>query len=111
MTPKFIYFDLGKVLIDFSFEQMCRQMGEVAGIDAARVAEVLAAGLQRDYEIGKLDSRTAHERFCRETGTCPGYDAFSRACNEIFSPIVSMWPVVARLYRGRPPAGRALQYV
>ena len=99
MTPKFIYFDLGKVLVDFSFEQMCRQMGDAAGMGPEQVAEVLASGLQADYEAGKLDSRAAHQRFCRETGTQADYDSFSRACNEIFTPIVSMLPVVAQLHQ------------
>jgi FMN phosphatase YigB (HAD superfamily) len=99
MTPKFIYFDLGKVLIDFSFEQMCRQMGRAAGIEPGQVQAVLAAGLQTDYETGRLDSRAAHEVFCRETGTRPDFEAFSLACNDIFAPIDSMLPVVAQLYQ------------
>ena len=99
MTPKFIYFDLGKVLVDFSFERMCRQMGEAAGIEPQQVQAVLAAGLQADYETGKLDSRAAHEVFCRQTGTRPDYEAFSLACNDIFTPIDSMLPVVAQLYQ------------
>jgi glucose-1-phosphatase len=99
MTPKFIYFDLGKVLVDFSFEQMCRQMGEAAGIEPRQVQAVLAAGLQADYETGRLDSRAAHEVFCRQTGTRSDYEAFSRAFNDIFTPIDSMLPVVAQLYR------------
>ena len=98
MTPKFIYFDLGKVLVDFSFERMCRQMGEAAGIEPRQVQAVLAAGLQADYETGRLDSRAAHEVFCRQTGTRPDYEAFSLACNDIFTPIDSMLPVVAQLY-------------
>ena len=98
MTPKFIYFDLGKVLVDFSFEQMCRQMGEAAGIESGQVEAVLAAGLQADYETGQLDSRAAHEVFCRQTGSQPGYEKFSLACNDIFTPIESMLPVVAQLF-------------
>lgn len=99
MTPKFIYFDLGKVLVDFSFEQMCRQMGDVAGIEPRQVQAVLAAGLQADYETGKLDSLAAHEAFCRQTGTRPDYQVFSLACNQIFTPIDSMLPVVVQLHQ------------
>jgi len=98
MTPKFIYFDLGKVLIDFSFERMVRQIAEAAGMGPAQVQAALAAGLQADYEIGRLDSRGFHAAFCRQTGTRPGYEAFSLACNDIFTPIVSMLPVVAQLF-------------
>ena len=32
MLPKFLYFDLGKVLVDFSVERMLEQMAAVAGI-------------------------------------------------------------------------------
>jgi FMN phosphatase YigB (HAD superfamily) len=98
MPPKFIYFDLGKVLLDFSFERMCRQLGATAGIEPQQVKHVLGAELQVDYETGKLDSRSFHERFCRETGTRPEYNDFFRAFNEIFTPITSMLPVVAGLY-------------
>jgi FMN phosphatase YigB (HAD superfamily) len=99
MTPKFIYFDLGKVLLDFDFEQMYRQMGEAAGIEPRQVQTVLAAGWQADYEIGRLDSFAAHEVFCRQTGTRPDYEALLLAFNDIFTPIDSMLPVVAQLYQ------------
>ena len=98
MTPNFIYFDLGKVLVDFSFERMCRQLAEAADIEPAQVQNVLAAGLQLDYETGKLDGRSAHAAFCRQTGSQPSYDAFSAAFNDIFTPIDSMLAVVAQLH-------------
>jgi putative hydrolase of the HAD superfamily len=99
MTPKFIYFDLGKVLLDFAFERMYHQMGVAAGIEPRQVQAVLAAGWQADYEIGRLDSRAAYEVFCRQTGTRPAYDALWLAFNDIFTPIDSMLPVVAQLYQ------------
>jgi putative hydrolase of the HAD superfamily len=105
MLPKFIYFDLGKVLLDFSFERMCGQLAAAAGIQPQQVKNVLGAELQVDYETGKLDSRAFHERFCRETGTRPEYDAFFRGFNEIFTPIRSMLPVVGQLYQAGYPLG------
>jgi FMN phosphatase YigB (HAD superfamily) len=99
MTPKFIYFDLGKVLLDFDFEQMYRQMGEAAGIEPRQVQAVLTGGWQADCEIGRLDSRAAHEVFCRQSGTRPGYEALLLAFNDIFTPIDGMLPVVAQLYQ------------
>jgi FMN phosphatase YigB (HAD superfamily) len=99
MTLKFIYFDLGKVLVDFSFERMFRQMGEAAGIEPRQVQAVLAAGLQTDCELGRFDSRAAYEVFCRQTGTRPDYEALSRAWNDIFTPIDGMLAVVAQLYQ------------
>ena len=37
MQPKFLYFDLGKVLVDFSYDQMLAQVAAVAGVDAEAV--------------------------------------------------------------------------
>ena len=98
MLPKFLYFDLGKVLLDFSVERMCRQMGEAGGVDPDRVREVLfAGGLQLQYETGRLSSREFYEDFCRRTGSRADGDALARACDDIFWPIPSMLPVVAQL--------------
>ena len=40
MSPQFLYFDLGKVLLEFSMPRTFRQIGEVSGLSAARVEEV-----------------------------------------------------------------------
>jgi glucose-1-phosphatase len=86
MPPAFLYFDLGKVLVDFSVERMCRQMGEVSGIEPERVREaVFASGLQMDYETGRTSSREFYDRFCRLTGTCSDYDALTLAGRDIFT--------------------------
>ena len=98
MRPKFIYFDLGKVLADFSVAQMCRQMGAVAGIDADRVHEILyGGGLQLDYETGKLSSREFYEAFCQAAQRRPDYQALHQALGDIFSISAAMLPIVAQL--------------
>lgn len=98
MPPKFLYFDLGKVLVDFDIEQMFRQMSEVAGVDPARVEEVVFdGGLQRQYEAGQISGPEFYEAFCRQTGTRPDYHALRRAGSEIFELKLSMVPVVAQL--------------
>ena len=98
MMPSFFYFDLGKVLVDFSVDRMCRQMGDVAGADAKRVNEVLfGEGLQAGYESGRISSRQFYEGFCRLTGTRPDYDALARASGDIFTLNVSILPLVVQL--------------
>ena len=58
MQPQFLYFDLGKVLVDFSVERMCRQIGDAAGVDAALVQDtVFAGGLQEECERGRILGR------------------------------------------------------
>ena len=98
MPPQFLYFDLGKVLVDFTVERMLRQVARVAGIDEDRVKDVLFDGkLQRQYESGKITSRQFYEAFCEETGTRPDHDALAHAGSDIFELIPSMLPVVTQL--------------
>jgi glucose-1-phosphatase len=98
MQPKFLYFDLGKVLVDFSVDQMLRQIAAVAGItpEVARAA-IFADGLLRQYETGLLASREFYEAFCQSTGTRPDYDALAAAVAEIFTLNTPMLPIVAQL--------------
>lgn len=88
MPPKFIYFDLGRVLLDFTAERMCRQIGEVAGLDAAAVEEaIFGDGLQAKYELGEISTRAFYDAFCERTGTRPDFEALTLAASDIFEPM------------------------
>lgn len=96
--PEFLYFDLGRVLVDFSVERMLRQMGEVAGLDPARVEQaVFQDGLQQRYELGQISTRQFYHIFCERTSTRPDYETLRRAGSDIFEVIPDMLPVVAQL--------------
>jgi glucose-1-phosphatase len=98
MPPRFMYFDLGKVLVDFSLEQMFRQVAEVSGVAPQRIGEVLFGGsLQKDYETGLIGSAQFYEEFCRQTGTRPPAADLHRAGTEIFTLNLSLLPVIASL--------------
>ena len=106
MQPKFLYFDLGKVLVDFSVDQMFRQIGAVAGIDAREVeAAVFDGGLMRRYESGRLSDREFYEVFCDATGARPDFDALAAAASEIFELNLPMLPLVAQLRQAGYPMG------
>jgi FMN phosphatase YigB (HAD superfamily) len=94
-VPRFIYFDLGNVLVKFDHELACRQMGEVAGLPAPRVRQVMYGGdLALRYEAGEIGDREFYEDFCRQTDTRPDFDALLLAGSAIFTPNVSIYPVV-----------------
>jgi glucose-1-phosphatase len=97
-TPRFFYFDLGMVLLEFSVERMLRQMADVSGTnpDAMRAA-LFSNGLQARYEAGKITSREFYESICDETGTKPDYHALGRAAAEIFWPNLPMFSIVTQL--------------
>ena len=97
-TPNFIYFDLGKVLVDFDINRMYRQLAEVAGVDSAKVVEVMLGDhVQSDYELGRISSRQFYETFCQRTGARPDYDELLWAGSDIFEPNTSIFPVVGNL--------------
>ena len=99
MPPEFLYFDLGKVILDFSIERMCRQMGDVAGVDPAAVRAVLyeEGKLEFDFEAGRISSRQFYDLFCQRTGSRPDFDTLMRAGSDIFSLNLSIVPVIGQL--------------
>ena len=96
--PRFIYFDLGNVLLFFDHRRAARQMGAVPGIDAVRVYQVVfGTDLEHRFETGELDERQFYEEFCQATDTRPDIDALTLAGNDIFTPNVPLFPIVAAL--------------
>ncbi|HEY4311199.1 MAG TPA: HAD family phosphatase [Pirellulales bacterium] len=98
MVPKFIYFDLGNVLLYFDHALSCRQMAAAAGLSEQQVREaVFDSGLQWQYEAGQVTSEQFYEEFCRRTDKRPAYDKLAYAAGAIFRMNASMKPVLAHL--------------
>ena len=98
MPLKFLYFDLGQVLLRFDVAVMCRQVAAVAAIDPADVFQaVLCTPLQREYELGRITSRQFYDEFCRHTRTQPDFDALLHAACDFFELNTSLVPVVTHL--------------
>jgi len=95
---KFLYFDLGNVLLKFDHKLACRQMGEVAGVPAEKVWDVVfASDLEARYESGQIDDRQFYDAFCQATDTRPDFAKLRFAGSAIFTPNVSIFPLVAAL--------------
>ena len=72
MSVRFLYFDLGNVLLLFDRQKGVRQMAEVAGVSADVVqSAVFESDLSRRYELGAISSREFYEEFCERTQTRP----------------------------------------
>jgi FMN phosphatase YigB (HAD superfamily) len=96
--PRFLYFDLGNVLLKFDHRLACRQMGEVAQVHQQTVWDlVFATDLEQRYEAGQIGDREFYEIFCSQTRTRPDYDALLLAGSAIFTPNFSIFPVVGGL--------------
>jgi putative hydrolase of the HAD superfamily len=97
--PRFLYFDLGNVLLMFDQEKSARQIADVAGISVERVKEVLVDGLAEPYERGEMDSRQFYDVFCDQIGTRPDYEALKLAASDIFTLNIRIIPLVTALQR------------
>ena len=98
MPIQFLYFDLGKVLVNFDVKQMCRQVADTAGTTTERVAQVLfEEHLQREFELGHLDERGFYEAFSKKTNTRADYDRLAVAASDFFELNVPIVPLVASL--------------
>jgi FMN phosphatase YigB (HAD superfamily) len=98
-SPRFIYFDLGNVILNFDHRLACRQMGEVSGVSEQKVWDlVFATDLEQRYEAGKINDQEFYEIFCRETGSRPDLAALLLAGSAIFTPNYSIFPVIAALH-------------
>jgi glucose-1-phosphatase len=98
MAPKFIYFDLGNVLVYFDHWIACRQMARVAGLSAERVWQVVfESDLEHRYETGQVDDRQFYDAFCQATGTQSDYEQLLIAGSDIFRLNYSLVPIVGQL--------------
>ena len=98
MPLKFLYFDLGQVLLKFDIGVMCQQVAAVARIDPADVFQaILCTPLQREYELGRISSRQFYDEFCRRTHTQPDFDDLLRAACDFFELNTSLVPVLTHL--------------
>lgn len=83
--PRFFYFDLGNVLLNFDHRRACRQVAEAAGISPDVVWNALfESGLEMDYEAGKVTSREMYDRFCQQTGARLEFERLAHAASDIF---------------------------
>lgn len=96
--PKFLYFDLGNVLLHFDHHRAARQMASVAGVSTEIVwKSVFESDLQLRYERGAISTREFYEHFCKLTSTNPDYDALCFAAADIFTLNCDTGPIVSAL--------------
>jgi putative hydrolase of the HAD superfamily len=91
-------FDMGNVLVFFSHNRMCEQLGQLGGRSTAEMQQLLLdSGVQWNYERGRLTPTQFHEWFQETTGRTVSFDDLKRAASDIFwlnEPIV---PVLDQL--------------
>jgi len=97
-VPRFLFFDLGRVLLTFDHEQAVRQLAEVSDCDADQVRKVVfGSSLQSDYERGQLETSEFCDKFRAQTNTNAGDQEICRAASDIFAINQSVIPLVSAL--------------
>ncbi|MEX2027525.1 MAG: HAD family phosphatase [Pirellulaceae bacterium] len=100
MPIRFLYFDMGNVLLSFSHQRAAAQMAAVAGITVERTWEIVFdAGLQWEYERGAINCGQFYHLFCLETGCRPDPEALDQAGSAIFELLPRIVPILAALRR------------
>lgn len=95
MEIKTFLFDLGNVLLFFSHEQMCDQLGELCGRSGREIRELLIDSEQHlVYERGEIDEDEFHQWFQDITRTQVPLPALRDAVADIFEENASMFPVL-----------------
>jgi glucose-1-phosphatase len=96
--PKFLYFDLGNVLLHFDHHRAARQMATVSGIAPEVVwRAVFESDLQLRYERGAISTREFYEHYCAVTKSQPDYDALCYAAADIFTLNCDTGPIISAL--------------
>lgn len=90
MAIRFLYFDLGNVLVSFCHERMIRQMAAVAEVPEDEMRRLLTwemaprTSLHWQMERGELDCDQAYAVLCDELGVKGSQEDLERACSDIF---------------------------
>ncbi len=98
MPIRTFFFDMGNVLVHFSHERMCEQIGALCEHDGPSVWEKLfGTGLQHDFERGRISEAEMHQRMESAVGRTMDFDALVLASSDIFTLNESIVPVLDTL--------------
>ncbi len=105
-TPKYLFFDLGNVLINFDHAQAVDQIAALTGVSHQVVRQIVFdSGLQGRYERGLLDTASYHREFCQLASCRADLQEFVLAASSIFWVNRSVVPLIAMLRAAHVPMG------
>lgn len=101
MSIEFIYFDLGKVILDFDHAKGCQAIASLTGRSSAEVDQALfGSGLEDQFETGAITPSELHRQFCETLGITDvllDEQQLMRSMSDIFSPNQPMFALIAQL--------------
>ena len=100
MTPRFVYLDMGNVIVNFQRERAVGNVATVCGVPPERVRETLVSdSLTGPLERGEIDWDAFHAEFSSRTGTTSDPAELAEAFSDMFELSIGMLPVIAGLER------------
>jgi putative hydrolase of the HAD superfamily len=103
---EFVYFDLGNVLVNFSYDIGARRLAEITGKSADEILNFVFRGpLQVEYESGRISTSQFAAQFNRHFQSEIACAEIAHAASDIFWPNWGMIPLVAGLYASGMPIG------
>ncbi len=109
MSPKFLYFDLGKVLLDFDHPKMCQQIADLFGIAAPDLEKIVmpTSGTPADplwkFECGLIREEVFFDWLCGQlkskAKSIPNHDQLAGAMSTIFTPMDDSLDLVKSLHK------------
>ncbi|MDO5580258.1 MAG: HAD family phosphatase [Planctomycetia bacterium] len=106
MSVRFVYFDLGKVLLLFSVSRLLYQVAELTGAGENEIAEIIfGKGKYMALESGEISGQEYFDQICIDFDRRLDADQFLEATNNIFWVNESILPVIRHLSRKLYPRG------
>jgi FMN phosphatase YigB (HAD superfamily) len=106
MATRFVFFDLGNVLVKFDVRRLIRQVADLVDRDVEQVAETIFGNpLHRDLECGRIDLVAYYEGFCRRVAVRPDFRELLHAVNDMFWANDSIVPLLETLSESSFPRG------
>ncbi len=106
MSPEFLFFDIGNVLLRFDNRLACRQVAELFGVPQQQVWNLwFGSDMGLRYEAGEVSTQEFYQHVCQQLGTTVDFVRFSRAVSDIFSVNSPTKALVSRLAAAGYPLG------
>ncbi|HBT76343.1 MAG TPA: hypothetical protein DEB39_05320 [Planctomycetaceae bacterium] len=103
---RFVFFDLGNVIVKFSIEKLLHQAAAVVGRDADMLYDVIFdTHLQHRHERGEITEDEYYDTFCDRIGVRVRKDVLLSAISDIFTFNTPMLPVMAYFAERDIPRG------
>lgn len=106
MTSRFIYFDLGNVLVTFDHRIAAKQLAEAAGCTLEHaLSTVFVSDLQHRYESGLVNDDEYAREINQLLGSQLATETVLEAVSDIFQPNWPILDVLQELQQARIPMG------